>query len=254
MRNVCSKLPGMVLLVVLAGPVLAETEQRQAADFARVWFGLPGTLTLEQGDEFQVQVEADPDDLQRIETSVRGDTLNIRWKEGLFGMLGGEPHGEGIQVRVVLPALQGLELAGSGDVHGGSWLAESFTLEVKGSGQTRFDEIAAEEFVVELAGSGDVDVPKVDAAVVRIELMGSGDVSLAGVADRQSIEVMGSGDVEASELEGARVEVEIMGSGDVQVWAQENLSARIMGSGDVRYRGSPRVDNREHGSGRVRAL
>ena len=237
-------------MAVAAG---ALSEVRDLEGFDRIMFALPGKLTLERGDEFEVVIDAVQEDLDRIETRVRGDELSIRWKEGLFGVLGGRPADD-IAVRVTLPGLVGLELAGSGDVEGGSWLSETFLVEVNGSGSARFDELAGEELTLEVSGSGNVQVPKVDSALVRIEISGSGDVELAGAADRQQIEIMGSGDVEATELEGARVEVEIMGSGDVGVWANETLSAEIMGSGDIRYKGSPRVTTQEHGSGSVRPL
>lgn len=243
----------LVLAWALAAAAVAETEVRDVSGFERVLFALPGNLTIEQGDRFEVLVDAEPDDLERIETRVNGEELAIRWDQGLLGMWGGSPDGR-IAVRITLPQLAGLEVAGSGDVEAGSWLAESLSVEVNGSGSVRIAELATEDLHVEVAGSGDVTVPALDAAALRVEIKGSGNVELAGAADRQEIEVMGSGDVDAADLEGARVEVEVMGSGDVTVWANSELSVDIMGSGDVRYRGSPTVDSAEHGSGRVRAL
>jgi hypothetical protein len=240
-----------VALVTVAASGLAEV--RDVAGFDRVMFALPGELVLERGDDYEVVVEAADEDLERIETRVRGSELTIRWNERAFGLFGNRPKGP-IAVRVRLPELRGLEVAGSGDVDGGAWVSETFSVEVNGSGSARFAELASEELTLEVAGSGNVQVLKVDAALARIEMRGSGDAELAGSADRQEIEVMGSGDVDAVELEGAQVNVQIMGSGDVRVWANDVLSAEIMGSGDVRYRGSPRVDSASHGSGRVRAL
>lgn len=245
---------GLTLAAVLTLPAAAAAaEARELQGFDRILFAVPGDLTLVQGDDFEVEIEADDADLERIETRVRGEELAIRWNEGLMGVLGGRPEGD-IDVTVTLPMLERLELAGSGRVEGGSWLSEAFAVEVSGSGAARFAEIATEELVIEISGSGSVAVAEVDAAAARVEISGSGDVELAGAADEQQIEVMGSGDVDARDLEGARVEVDIMGGGDVVVWANESLSTEIMGSGDVRYRGSPRVARREFGSGRVRPL
>lgn len=230
----------------------AETQERSAEDFDRVMFALPGQLTLERGDAFQLEIDAHPDDFERIETRVSGAELAIRWNDGLFNLFDGPK--DPVKVRVTLPALRGLEVAGSGDVEGGDWVADTFSVEISGSGNVRFAELATEELDVEVTGSGNATITKVDAAKLRVEVSGSGDVELVGAADAQEIEIMGSGDVRAEDLEGARVNVEVMGSGDVTVWANETLSAEVMGSGDVRYRGNPRVDREEHGSGRVKAF
>jgi len=243
----------LVLSWALAAAAVADTEERDLAGFDGVLFALPGTMIIEQGEGFEVLIDAQPEDLERIETKVSGDELVVRWDQGLLGMWGGRPEGP-IRIRITMPELDSLEVAGSGDVEVGGWLAESLEVEVNGSGSVRFAELATEELSIEVAGSGDVRVPALDAADLQVEIRGSGNVTLAGAADRQEIEVMGSGDVDAAELEGARVEVDVMGSGDVTVWANGQLSVDIMGSGDVRYRGSPTIDVEEHGSGRVRAL
>lgn len=248
-------LAGCMMLAWLAGAdtAAAGEQVRDVTGFDRVMFALPGKLTLIRGDAHEVVVDATEEDLERIETRVRGETLEVRWRDGVFDFFGGRPEGP-IDVRVTLPALRGLEVAGSGEVQGGSWLSETMVVEVNGSGSVYFDELASEELTFELSGSGNLEVADVDAALARVEINGSGDATLAGAADRQEIEVMGSGDVGAAELEGARVSVEIMGSGNVQVWANEALTTQIMGSGDVRYRGQPRLHNEEHGSGNVREL
>lgn len=239
-------------LLLAAGSAGAAEARRDLQDFDAVVFALPGTLTLQRGDSYEVVIDASDEDMGRIESEVRGSELVLRWSDGPFKLFNrGDRR---VRVRVTLPELRALEVAGSGDVEGGTWLSESMEVSVSGSGGARFDELATEELNLEVAGSGSIDVARVDSALARIEIRGSGDITLAGAADRQEIEVMGSGDVSAAELEGARVSVEIMGSGDVQVWANEELSAEIMGSGDVAYRGTPKVDSDRHGSGELRPL
>lgn len=243
----------LLTALLLAGAAARAAEQRPVNGFDRVTFELPGQLTLQQGDDFALEIDAAAEDLERIETRVQGGELAIGWRDGVFGWAGSRTHGP-IAIRLTLPELRGLEVAGSGDVAAGSWLGEGLEVEVNGSGSVAFEELTVEELDLEIAGSGSVEAARVDTAVVRIEVLGSGSVQLAGAADRQEIEVMGSGDVVLTELEGARVNVEIMGSGDVSVWANELLTTEIMGSGDVSYRGTPKVDLEKHGPGRLRAL
>ncbi|HEX7038093.1 MAG TPA: head GIN domain-containing protein [Pseudomonadales bacterium] len=243
----------LLAALLLAGGTVRAAEQRSVSGFDRVMFALPGQLTLQQGDAFVLEIDAAEEDLERVETRVQDNELAIRWREGVRGWAGARDHGP-IEVRLTLPALRSLEVAGSGDVDGGSWLGESLEVEVNGSGSVAFGEVTVEELSLEIAGSGSIRAAKVDTALARIDVRGSGDVHLAGAADRQEIEVMGSGDVALAELEGAHVEVEIMGSGDVTVWANETLEAEIMGSGDVSYRGTPKVELEKNGPGRVRTL
>jgi hypothetical protein len=106
------------------GNALAETQSRDVSGFDRITFALPGSLTVSRGETFELSIDADSEDLERIETEVDGSALRIGWDEGMFGLFGGKPEGP-IHVRVSLPALQALEVAGSGDVDAGNWLAES---------------------------------------------------------------------------------------------------------------------------------
>jgi len=104
---------------------------------------------------------------------------------------------------------------------------------------------------VSLAGSGEVTVRGIEGREFDISLGGSGDIDVSGRVEGLSVSLTGSGDIDADGLVADDVEVSIAGSGDVDVQARESLDVSIAGSGDVRYRGRPRLSISRAGSGDV---
>ena len=214
-----------------------ERETRDVEAFTTVGFAISGTLYISQGETHTVEIEADEDVLELIETVVTDGRLRIRstqetsWLSWLWG--GNEREGTA-DVYVTLPSLDGVSVAGSGDVI----VQDSFT---------------SDTFSVAIAGSGDLDVP-VQASTVSASIAGSGSINLRGTAERLAANIAGSGDVRAEDLQVERAEVQIAGSGDCYVHARNQLSASIMGSGDVMYAGTPEIERSVLGSGEVRAM
>ncbi len=106
---------------------------------------------------------------------------------------------------------------------------------------------------VSLAGSGDVDIRGVRAAHFEVSIDGSGDMRLDGETDTLEVSIAGSGDVDSLALHSRRADVSIAGSGSVRVHASEDLDVSVAGSGDVGYSGEPNISRSIMGSGSVYA-
>jgi hypothetical protein len=159
------------------------------------------------GSEQRVEVVADDDQASRVETWVDDGTLYISNRDSLW------THG-GLKVKVVVPQLEALTLAGSGD------------------------------------GS----VEGLDARNLEIRTEGSGDVTASGRAARLTYSGAGSGDADLSDLEAAEATVRLHGSGDARVNVTGALDVETFGSGDVSYSGKPsHISQSTHGSGDVSA-
>ncbi|NBB87942.1 MAG: hypothetical protein GVY12_17210 [Bacteroidetes bacterium] len=212
-------------------------EAREVEAFTSVGFAISGTLYISEGETQAVEIEADEEILEYIETVVVDGRLRVRstqetsWLSWLWG--GNERTGTA-EVYVTMPSLDGVSVAGSGDVI----VQDTFT---------------SDRLSVAIAGSGDIDMP-LQASTVSARIAGSGSIRLRGTADRLSANIAGSGDVQAGDLQVERAEVQIAGSGDCYVNARERLSASIMGSGDVIYAGNPEIERGILGSGEVRAM
>jgi hypothetical protein len=213
-------------------------EARSVASFTEIEYGIPGTLHLRQGDDSSVEIDAPQKVLDKVETTVDGETLEITDGEdsGLFDQwFGGDGlDTDQIDVYVTASTLRHLTLAGSGRVVGES-------------------RVSSESLSLTVAGSGDMDLD-LSAEELSVRVAGSGTCTPRGQTNTLEVNIAGSGDLRAGDLETQRAEVRIAGSGDAELNVADHLSAEIFGSGDVRYRGRPTVETSTFGSGEVRPL
>lgn len=268
------KLFPLSLLLVLSLSLFAQKrEQRSAKDFTKVSFGVPGTCEVTQGSTFKVELEGDPDILEKIETRVEGNRLIIgtgdRWYNWRWD------SNDRIRAYVTLPVVEGLSVSGSGSLVGKSKIsAEGLDLRVSGSGALQITADVKGTLGADVSGSGDLEMTG-SAGSVDSDVSGSGKVILnCSVRDRASFEISGSGKIEASgsakevraSISGSGkvlaaglvtddCEVRISGSGDVEIHVNKELDATISGSGTVSYKGSPaHVNSNSSGSGSIRKL
>jgi hypothetical protein len=202
----------------------AVARERALPAFTRVSGKGPIDLHVGIGKQAKVVVVAPPELARLITTKVERGVLEIDG-DGCWSSRAA------VRVEITVPVLEGVALAGSGDVTSTTTLRGRLAVELSGSGDARLD----------------LDVDRASVA-----LAGSGDLVLRGRADRLEASVAGSGDVEAGGLRATSAAVDIAGSGDVEVDAIRTLRATIAGSGDVVYRGAPTVQRNVVGSGSVR--
>jgi len=187
---------------VMAADVADEVRQVGAFDGLAVEGSL--TIEVEQGGPARVVVTGPASVRAEIDTFVKDNTLHVA---------GG---GDAVKVRVTMPALREVSVAGSGRVVGsGTWKNASFSAAIAGSGRLTLT---------------------IQADLLEIAIAGSGHVELGG--------------------EARHAKVAIQGSGHVELGVKERLEAAIAGSGSVRYRGTEavKVDAATAGSGRVQRV
>lgn len=244
MRSLPSySLQAVLLVALVLGPThLAraqdqDRQERSVDSFTAVEFAIPGTLHLQVGDTHSVAVAAPESILDRVETTVDGDALEIdaENESDLFDWFENDDlDADQVDIYVTAPTFEKVSLAGSGRIVGETPLkGESLSLAV--------------------AGSGDIDV-EINTKELTVNVVGSGDCLLRGQTDALRTKTTGSGDIRATDLQTRTAEVRITGSGDVELHAADSLNARILGAGDVRYLGNPTVDVNSLGSGTVRPI
>jgi hypothetical protein len=104
---------------------------------------------------------------------------------------------------------------------------------------------------IAIVGSADVHLSNFDGERLRVRVAGSGDAIVQGKCGTLEVELAGSGNVRAEGLEAGSVTVKLIGSGDVHVHAVRTLDVKLIGSGDVHYSGSPEITQSVLGSGDV---
>lgn len=216
----CTKING-------EGPVVSE--QRTTTNFSRLHFGTGGTLHYEPSAVTSVDIRAQQNILNVIETYVTDDELKIKIKDNTV-IHSHEP----IQVFVKAPALRGIYINGSGNV-----ITEK--------------DISNAALKLETNGSGRFDLSEVHTGTLEARVNGSGDILIRnGSAQQASLKISGSGDINLLGMKADSAYTQTSGSGTIGLWVTEYLESNISGSGHVNYKGSPLVKVNISGSGRVR--
>lgn len=186
----------------------AVVDKREATAFTSIRTEGDFLMTINVGDEYSVEIEAEPRDVQRISTDVEDGVLVIRYRERFFSFIDNSER----LVRIGMPDLGELVLLGEADV-----VATG---------------IDSDAFRVEIAGSADVKIEG-RCGDLTIETSGMGDVSAEGLkCERTTLVVNGMGD--ASVYASQSVNVLVNGMGDVDVYGNpEEVTESINGIGAV---------------------
>lgn len=211
----------------LDGNGILSTESRGISDFSGIYVTTDFNVEVNYGTETSIEIQADENLLQYIETYVRNDDLLIEIDQDRC-LESQNP----IILTVTTPNLEKLINSGAGNV-------DIYDFEVS-------------EMSITLSGSGDVGVYNVNISdELSLINSGTGDISCEGKALSGDCLLSGSGDIDADDLKFNTCDIILSGSGSVDVYVVESLEVNLSGSGNVRYQGSPDVRSRITGSGSI---
>lgn len=213
--------------VIGEGPLV--TELRSTANFTGISSEMSGKVNVTIGPNYKVEVTAQRNILDVLQTNVVNGVLHIDFKNGVKV----KTH-EDITINITAPVADYFRLSGSGnvDVHG---------------------DIAANNLQVKLSGSGNINIQKVIIAnKINADMSGSGNISIInGSAINEDLKISGSGNIDLAAVAAENVIAHTSGSGNMKVMVSKNLNAKILGSGIVYYRGNPIISTQISGSGKV---
>jgi hypothetical protein len=203
------------------------TKMRTVGEYDKIAVGGAFDVKLIAGEEGKLTIKIDENLLEYLVTKVENGKLKIKWQKGI-----NISSRKGIMITVPFKDIDGVSLAGSGDVYSD-------------------DIIESTSFKASLSGSGNLKL-HVTSQDIKTAISGSGDIELRGSTDKLKCSIAGSGDIKAYELKSKNASVSIAGSGTIRIFVDNNLKARIAGSGDVYYKGeAKRQDVKVSGSGSV---
>lgn len=212
--------------VVGEGPVVTQT--RNAASFTGIDFRIPGNIEYRQDSTYKVEITAQQNILDVLESYVSSGRLILRFKNDVRV----RDH-EQILINITAPAQSSIRLSGSGNFRStGQMITPNMTLDLSGSGNIFLDQLTTTDIHSTISGSGNITLDNGTGRDLQLKVSGSGNMDLA--------------DVFAN-----RATTNISGSGDIRVRVANMLDATISGSGSVYYRGTPVISTRISGSGRV---
>jgi len=215
----CEKISGQ-------GPVVTET--RTINNFTGINTSIEGDVYVYQDSVFKVELLAQQNILDAIESSVDEGVLNIGFKPGV--RIGAHDR---VKVYITMPEVHGLSISGSGLV-------------------TALQSIEADDLQLKVAGSGNIALSSLTGSTISGSIDGSGNITVYdGTAAYEQLQVNGSGLLDFAGLNTPKADAAVNGSGAIKVNVQQVLNASISGSGVIYYTGNAQVNTNNAGSGKV---
>lgn len=209
------------------GVPLAELDTSGAVPTELVLAG-PDTVTIVNGSGLEIDVSGDQAAVDALRFKLEDGSLGISRDKDSKGDIGTA------SVRVTMPSLRAMVLAGSGTVNA-EQLTGDAEVTIAGSGSARAASVRATKLDLTIAGSGDFEGAG-EAETLDLTIAGAGSGRMPGLkVENADISVAGSGDAEFSS--DGTVEARIMGSGNVTVNGSADCTITAMGSGTLRCRG-----------------
>ncbi len=203
-------------------------EIRNIHGYTGVSLSVDATAYVRQDTFYKVEILAQQNILDVIESPIEGGALVIKLKD--HTILG--KH-DPITVYITSPVLNSLNISGSGNIEGNTWLSGvSLNLVISGSGNIRLPGIQMEDIHSNISGSGNISI-------------------VEGAVSNEDLNISGSGSIDLLGIVSDTVYARISGSGNIRVTTDRLLDGTISGSGNIYYLGSPVVNAHISGSGAI---
>ena len=220
----------VMLLAVALKPTTALSEILTGAD-KRVVTSYQGLelegafeVTLVQGDEESVVVDAAADVAELIITKVEGNTLRIYPDKKL-------KHSGKIALTVNFKNLKSIDCSGA--------------IEIKSTGSLKFNDLS-----FDASGACKANM-EINATSLDVDISGAGNTTFTGKVPKVDLDISGAGKFLASTLVADDYEIDISGAGNAEVNVTKVLDVEVSGTGNVRYSGDPKITKEISGTGQV---
>ncbi len=201
----------------------------EVSSFTRLHLSVHGTVYFVLGDEERIEVEADDNLLDYVQTVNSGRTLYVTSANKLRS-----PAYSALRTTVYLRQLADLNLACDGDLICPDVLrvANPLTVRIQSNGATELN---------------------VEAPALTINITSNGDTTLRGAAGDVQLITASNGQLRDFDLRTQHLQITSKSNGNVEVYAEQTIAAHHMGNGYLHYAGPARLtDVRANGDGAVR--
>ena len=152
--------------------------------------GSPDVTFTQKSGRPEVEVYTSDNIVDLLDIKVKDNTLYIGFKKDV------NVSYKKLEVRVSAETLNGISVAGSGDVFlkNGLQTNDNLSINVAGSGDIKGSGIKCNDMKVSVAGSGDINADNITCNNLKVSVAGSGDMVLRNVtATGTEASVAGSG-------------------------------------------------------------
>ena len=202
------------------------TDIRHTGSFRGIDVGGAFEVELKNGSPTTVDVEADDNIIDYIETTVKGDILEIRSKDHT-GFTNGH-----FKVFITTPEINSIHVSGAAEMKSVNAISCPGRLKITASGSANI-------------------TAQLDAPEVYTNSSGASTIHLSGKTRNYSAECSGSSEMETGELLGETTEVKSTGASSAQVYSSLSLKAEALGSSSIEYRGGGNVVKKMSGAASV---
>ncbi len=204
----------LTLLALCAPALFAQTiEKRRVGDFTGVSVGGIFKVEITQGRSSSLEVEACPDVLDHIETSVSNGILHVGLKD-YDGDCKAILH-------ITVGKFDYLNLSGVVNLHTTNTVRQR-EMHLLMSGATKLE--------------GDWNIEE-----LKIEASGAANMQMDGKSEETYVEMSGAAKLSASDFITKEMVIEMSGAANAQVHVLEELNAELSGAANVNYKGNPEV-------------
>jgi hypothetical protein len=191
-------------------------EEREVKSFSSLDIGGAFTVILAQGNEEQLILEADAEEIGDIITEVVGNELRIYTKPGWNG------NYSDMTIYLTFKSLDDIDFSGA--------------VEVESQGVLSFDGLT-----MDVSGAAEIDLD-FNASRFDAEFSGASELELTGKCDKGYIEVSGASEINAEAMEFTDLAIELSGASEAEVFARGELKIDASGASSVKYKGGAKVN------------
>ena len=202
-------------------------QKRDVQGFDEVLLSGIGDLHLVQGNTESLEIEAEEQTLERLESEVIGRRLRLGVKGWLDNLL---VHGP-IDYYLTMKEIKSVRVSGAGNLDAGTLQSADLELEVSGTGRMVIQRLQGEELSMRVSGSGQAEI--------------------GGKVVSNDLHVSGSATLSMKDLETQKTRISVSGSCDATVQALDSLDVSISGAAKVKYLGAPHLTQHITGLGKV---
>ncbi|MFO7977601.1 MAG: head GIN domain-containing protein [Bacteroidales bacterium] len=224
-----------LMLMMVGSQVMAQkvtgsrnpvAETRQLTGFDGVKAGGAFNIFLTQGSEYHVEVIADDNLIDLIETTVEGGVLEISMRPRV-----NLRRYKSLEVHITAPSFSALHASGACDM-------------------IATNTLRGDELVIRASGASDIEMD-LKVAYLDITCSGASDAILSGQIQTAEARFSGASDLKAKNLECSTLHLKMSGSSDAHVSVTDEVSGSLSGSSDLTVIGRPVIDVRTSGSASV---
>jgi len=203
------------------------TEKRKTESFNAIDVAGAYEIILVQGKKEALEIVADENLLEYIDTKVKNNTLFISNKETIR-------NSKSLKLYITVVDLDNIDASGAVDISNKNIL-KSNNLEI------------------DVSGAADINLV-VDIKDFEINLSGASETTLKGSSANFDIDISGAGELNALELETKDAKIELSGAASASIFVTESLDVDISGAGSVKYKGDPILKQEVSGAGSIKKI